>query len=82
MVDFSFGTPLVHLDTRKMKKLSHKDVIIALGVLVAAIIVITTVFFKDAAAANNSVKVVPERKIKPAAILKTVVQKFSSRSSI
>lgn len=63
-----------------MKKLSHKDLIIALGVLVAAVIIISSVYFKDGNAERNSMKV-PEKKIKPAAILKAVVQKFSSHTS-
>ncbi len=79
MVDFKVGTALVHLDARKMKKLSLKDLIIALGVLVAAVIIIVSVFFKDVKAASGAVKIVPEKKVKPAAILETVVKKFSSR---
>ncbi|MBI1769616.1 MAG: hypothetical protein HYR67_14705 [Bacteroidetes bacterium] len=64
-----------------MKKLSHRDLIIALGILVAAVIIVTSVYFKDANVETNSVKAAP-KKIKPAAILKTVVKKFSSRISL
>lgn len=81
MVDFVFGTRLVFLDARKkMKRLSHRDLIIALGILVAAVIILTTVYFSDVKAENKSVKIVPDKKIKPAVILKTVVQKFSVRA--
>jgi len=46
---------------------------------VAAVIIIVSVFFKDVKAASGAVKIVPEKKVKPAAILETVVKKFSSR---
>jgi hypothetical protein len=82
MVDFSFGTPLVYLVTSKMKKPSYKDLIIALGVVVAAFIIVTSLYFKDGNTERNSMKVGSEKKIKPAAILKAVVKKFSSHSSI
>ena len=81
MDDYRFGTPLVHLDTRNMKKLSHKDLIIALGVLVAAVIVITSVYFKDTTDARNSMRA-PEKKVKPAAIINTVLQKLSAHTSL
>jgi hypothetical protein len=83
MVDFTFGTPLVLLDARKtkMKRLSHKDLIIALGILVAAAIVFTSVYFKEIGAETKAVKSTPEKKIKPAAILKTMVHKFSSHTA-
>jgi hypothetical protein len=63
-----------------MKKLSYKDLIIALGILVAAVIIVTSVYFSGPKG-ERAVKVAPEKKIKPAAILKTMVQKFSSRTS-
>jgi len=59
-----------------MKKLSYKDLIIALGVLVAAVIIVTTVYFSDDKGA--SVKMAPGKKVKPAAIMNSVVRKFSS----
>jgi hypothetical protein len=61
----------------KMKKLTYKDLIIALGVLVAAVIIFSSVYFSDDK--SNSVKV-PGKKVKPAAILNTVVRKFSTRA--
>ncbi len=80
MVDFGFGTWLVHLDTRKMKKLSHKDLIIALGILVAAFIILT-VYFKDGIVETNSMKA-PEKKVRPAAVINTVIQKLNSHPSL
>jgi hypothetical protein len=65
-----------------MKKLSYKDLIIALGVLVAAVIILTSVYFKGFGMTNRSVKVAPEKKMKPAAILELVGKKFSSRISL
>ena len=59
-----------------MKRLTYKDLIIALGVLVAAVIIFSSVYFSDSK--SNSVKV-PGKKVKPAAILNTVVRKFSTR---
>lgn len=79
MVDFKVGTALVHLDARKMKKLSHKDLIVALGILVAIVILIVSVYFKDVKVGTGAEKIVPEKKVKPAAIIETVVKKFSSR---
>lgn len=81
MVDFEFGTRLVHLDTRKMKKLSYKDLIVVLGVLVAAFIILTTVYFNDGTVHTNSMKA-PEKKVKPAAIINTVLQKLNQHTSI
>jgi hypothetical protein len=80
MVDFEFGTRLVHLETRKMKKLSHKDLIIALGILVAAFIIFT-VYFKDGIVQTNSMKA-PDKKVKPAAIINSVLQKFTQHTSL
>ena len=81
MVDFRFGTPLVHLDTRKMKKLSHKDLIVILGILVAAFIILTTVYFKDGIGQTNSMKT-PEKKVRPAAVINTVLQKLNQRTTL
>ena len=81
MDDFRFGTRLVHLDTRKMKKLSHKDLVIVLGILVAAFIILTTVYFKDGVVETNSMKV-PEKTVRPAAIISTVLQKLSAHTSL
>jgi hypothetical protein len=81
MVDFGFGTRLVHLDTRKMKKLSYKDLIVVLGILVAAFIILTTVYFKDGIGQTNSMKA-PEKKVKPAAIINTVLQKLTQHTSL
>lgn len=63
-----------------MKRLSYKDLIIALGVLVAAVIILTTVVFSDAK--KESVKVAPGKKVKPAAIFNTLVRKFSTHVSL
>ncbi|GHM98527.1 hypothetical protein WSM22_00170 [Cytophagales bacterium WSM2-2] len=81
MVDFEFGTRLVHLVARQMKRLSHKDLIIALGILVAAVIIITSVYAKDSTAETKVLKVVPEKKVKPAAVIHKALQKLSSRAS-
>jgi len=81
MVDFGFGTRLVHLDTRKMKKLSYKDMIIVLGILVAAFIILTTIYFKDGIVETNSMKA-PEKKVRPAAIINTVMRKFITNTSL
>ncbi|HTH56449.1 MAG TPA: hypothetical protein VL728_10430 [Cyclobacteriaceae bacterium] len=61
-----------------MKKLTYKDLIMVLGVLVAGAIIVTSVYFSDAK--KDSVKV-PGKKVKPAAILNTVVSKFTSRAT-
>ena len=52
--------------------------IIALGILVAAVVIITSVYATDIGA-QSKVKV-PEKKVKPAAVLKNVVEKFASHS--
>jgi hypothetical protein len=64
----------------KMKKLSHKDLIIALGVLVAAVIIFTSVYFSDAR--GETMKATPGKKVKPAAILKTVMRKLTTHTSL
>ncbi|MBS1681785.1 MAG: hypothetical protein JST48_08750 [Bacteroidetes bacterium] len=61
-----------------MKKLSHKDLIIALGVLVAGVIIFSFIYFNSENTPIKSVKIVPEKKIRPAAILQKAVKKFSS----
>ena len=62
-----------------MKKLTYKDLIMVLGVLVAGAIILTSVYFSDTK--KESVKVAPGKKVKPAAILNTVVRKFTTHTS-
>jgi hypothetical protein len=66
----------------EMKKFSHKDIIVALGVVVAAIILIASLYFNEGNARAESVKIVPDKKVKPAAILKAVIQKLGNRTSL
>lgn len=65
-----------------MKKLSHKDFIVALGVVVAAIILVVSIYFNEASTAAESVKIVPDKKVKPAAILKAVIQKLGNKTGV
>ncbi|HLZ17938.1 MAG TPA: hypothetical protein VKQ08_12890 [Cyclobacteriaceae bacterium] len=67
-----------------MKKLSRKDLIIALGVAVAAVIVISSIFFKDSAGQSQrtSTQPTPERKVKPTVLVKKVLEKLASKTRI
>jgi len=65
-----------------MKKLSHKDLIIALGVAVAAIILVTSIYFKDGAGQRerSSTQPLPREKTKPTVLVKKVLEKLASRT--
>jgi len=65
-----------------MKRLSQKDLIIALGIVVAAVIIITSVYAREIGTQSKEVKIIPDKKIKPAAVIWTVVGKFSSSTSL
>ena len=61
-----------------MKKLSQKDLIIALGIAVAAIIVISSLYFKENLVQNErSSRPVPAGKAKPTVLVKKVLEKLS-----
>jgi len=67
-----------------MKKLSHKDLIIALGVAVAAIIIISSIYFKDSAGQSQrtSTQPIPEKKVRPTVLVKKVLEKLSAKTRI
>jgi hypothetical protein len=66
-----------------MKKLSHKDLIIALGIAVAAIIIVSSIYFKDTSAhQGSSTQPAPEKTIKPTVLLKNALDKMTSRSHL
>jgi hypothetical protein len=68
----------------KMKKLSHKDLIIALGIAVAAIIIITSIYFKDSAIQSDrsSSQPVPTGKAKPTVLVKKVLERLASKAQL
>jgi hypothetical protein len=63
-----------------MKRLSHKDLIIALGIAVAAIIIITSIYVKDNAGQGerSSTQPVPAGKVKPTVLVKKTLEKLAS----
>jgi hypothetical protein len=65
-----------------MKRLSHKDFIIALGIAVAAIILVSSIYFKDNAGQNerSSTQPIPSGKAKPTVLVKNVLEKLASRT--
>ena len=67
-----------------MKKLSHKDLIIALGIAVAAIIVVTSIYHKDSVSQNerSSSQPAPKEKAKPTVLIKKVLEKLASRTHL
>lgn len=66
-----------------MKRLSHKDLIIALGVAVAAIILVSSIYLKDAGQnVRSSTKPVSSEKAKPTVLIKKVLEKLASRAHL
>jgi len=66
-----------------MKRLSHKDLIIALGIAVAAIILISSIYLKDSGQnERSSTKPVPSEKAKPTVLIKKVLEKLASRTHL
>jgi len=66
-----------------MKRLSHKDLIIALGVAVAAIILISTIYFKEPGKSEcSSTKPMPTGKAKPTVIIKKALEKLASKAHL
>jgi len=67
-----------------LKRLSQKDLIIALGIAVAAIIIISSVYLKDSAGQSqgSSTKPIPEKKVKPIVLVKKVLEKLAAKTKI
>ncbi|HEV8515049.1 MAG TPA: hypothetical protein VGQ59_17330 [Cyclobacteriaceae bacterium] len=66
-----------------MKKLSHKDLIIALGIAVAAIILVSSIYFTDPGKKErSSTKPVPTGKAKPTVLIKKVLEKLASKAHL
>jgi hypothetical protein len=63
-----------------MKKLSHKDLIIALGIAVAAIIIVSSIYFKDSSVQRSSTHPIPAGKSKPTVLIGEVLKKLASRA--
>lgn len=78
MVDFKTGITIVALDTVKMR-LSHRDLLLLLGILVAAIIAVTTVIYQESTNYNKQTSA-PQKSslnISPAVIVKRLFEKVS-----
>jgi len=67
-----------------MKKLSYKDLIIALGIAVAAIIVISSIYAKENSGQyeRSSTQPVPSVKSKPTVLIKKMLERFASRTQL
>jgi hypothetical protein len=66
-----------------MKRLSHKDLIIALGIAVAAIILISSIYFNDPGKSErSSTKPMSTGKAKPTVLIKKVLDKLTSKAHL
>ncbi len=67
-----------------MKKLSHKDLIIALGIAVAAIILVFSIYFNEnpSQGERSSTQPVPAGKVKPTVLLKKALEKLASKAHL
>jgi len=67
-----------------MKRLSHKDLIIALGIAVAAIILVSSIYFNDSTVKNerSSKQPIPAGKAKPTVLIKKVLEKLASKTHL
>ena len=67
-----------------MKRLSHKDLIIALGIAVAAVILVSSIYFNENSARNerSSRQPVPAGKAKPTVLIKKVFEKLASKAHL
>ena len=65
-----------------MKKLSQKDLIIALGIAVAAIIIITGIYFKDSSAQTRHSTQFPQKKAKATVLVKKFLEKLAPKTHI
>jgi hypothetical protein len=66
----------------KMKRLSHKDLIIALGIAVAVLILISSIYFNESTGKNvrSSNHPVPTGKTKPTVLIKKALEKLASKA--
>jgi uncharacterized protein YpmB len=67
-----------------MKRLSHKDLIIALGIAVAAIILVSSIYFNESMGKNerSSKQPVPTGKTKPTVLIKKALEKLASKAHL
>ena len=67
-----------------MKRLSHKDLIIVLGIAVAAIILVSSIYFNENSSKSerSSTQPVPAGKAKPTVLIKKVFEKLASRAHL
>jgi len=67
-----------------MKRLSHKDLIIALGIAVAAIILVSSIFFNENSiqSERSTAQPIPAGKAKPTVLIKKVLERFASRAHL
>jgi hypothetical protein len=63
-----------------MRKLSHKDLIIALGIAVAAIIVVSSIYFNEGKSVHSSSQPMPAGKAKPTVLIKKALEKLASKA--
>ena len=81
MDDFTAGTTLVALDIVKMK-LSHRDLLLLLGILVALIIGLTTLVYQDSTTYGRQTSTPAKSSLNnsPAVLVKKLLEKADMRS--
>jgi hypothetical protein len=57
--DYKFGTVIVDLTPKMIKKFSYKDLLLLLGILVAVIVTLTTLVYKENSTEANSIAPAP-----------------------
>ena len=81
MDDFTTGTTLVALETVKMK-LSHRDLLLLLGILVALIIGLTTLVYQESTNYGRQTSTPAKSGLNssPAVMVKKLIEKVDIRS--
>jgi len=66
-----------------MKRLSHKDLTIALGIAVAAIILVSSIYFNEAGKnKHSSTQPMPAGKTKPTVLIQKALEKLASKAHL
>ena len=85
LVDFMTGTTMVALAIRSMK-LTSKDILLLLGILVAVIITLTTIVYSErtspTSATQNDVRPSEKTSLNSSTIVKKVISLIDSKSRV
>ena len=85
MVDFNSGTYFGYLNIEMKLKLSHKDYLLALGILVAVVIMLTTLVYTETVNPETKTEA-PQRKtglnVSPSVIMKKIFDRVDFKSLV